>query len=125
MDLANQLLSEGKADESQVELKEALRIDDHNTDVLKKLSDVRNAQNAEHEIEKWKSVVAATGSAEAHAGLAKAYENLGNRQLAIAEYELALEKAPNDAFAIAGLKRLHESRRQGRTKRSLRKTQTE
>ena len=72
----------------------------------------------------WKSVVAGTGSAEAHAGLAKAYENQGNNELAIAEYERAVEKNPNDPFAIAGLKRLRESGAKGELKVPV-KTQPE
>lgn len=109
IDLANQLQSEGKSDEARVELKEASRISEKNADVTKALTELNGKINAELAIEKWKSTVARTGTAEAHAGLGSAYETQGKIEQAIAEYELALEKNPRDTFAIASLKRLRES----------------
>lgn len=107
--LAKKLQADGKLEEADVELKEAFRIDDKDAEAIKARDEMRKSLAIESELAKWRSVVLRSDTAEAHAGLAKAYENHGDRELAIAQYQQAIEKNPNDPFVQSALKRLSES----------------
>lgn len=106
--LAQKLQEQGKYAEADAELNEIWRLDGDKTILTAMRNSAKLKMKLAREIERWKSVLACSESAEGHDGLAKAYEDNGDKALALKEFERACELNSHDAFASAGLKRLSQ-----------------